>query len=496
VPRHATPFGRSGVKTPAPLSVQEAEQRVLGWQTKLHRWAAQDAQARFGDLFNLVCDPATLLVAWERVKRNRGSRTAGVDGQTRARVEQIGVEGVLAELRQELKDGTYRPLPARERLIPKRSGKLRSLGISTVRDRIVQTAAKVVLEPIFEADFCPTSYGFRPGRRAQDAVEEVRFFINAPRSYEWVIEGDVEDCFGSIHHGLLMEQVRGRVTDKRVLRLIRRFLAAGIMHEHGSLTATPSGTPQGSALSPLLANIALSVLDRHFEAAWPRRRHERARDRAQGRPSYRMIRYADDFVVLVRGTEAQAHAIKEQTAAFMREHMQLTLSPEKTRVTHDDGFDLLGFRIVRRPWKKSKRVAYSFPSQRALREIMHRIKTLTNRSTLNLSLDQLIHALNPVLRGWANHYRHAASSRCFAYLSHYLWWRVIRWLRKKYPRLTWKQIRRRCWGHHWTSREGTRLAWPDEVPVTRYHYRGHYIPSPWTATGTGRATTRPGTAAA
>jgi RNA-directed DNA polymerase len=487
------------VKTPAPLDAKSAEERVLGWQTKLHRWAAQDEQARFGDLFNLVCDPATLLVAWERVKRNRGSRTAGVDGQTRARVEQMGVQRVLATLREELRDGTYRPLPARERVIPKRSGKLRSLGISTVRDRIVQTAAKLVLEPIYEADFCPTSYGFRPGRRAQDAIEEVRFFINAPRSYEWAIEGDVEDCFGSIHHGLLMEQVRRRVTDKRVLRLIRRFLAAGVMREHGSLAATPSGTPQGSALSPLLANIALSVLDRHFEDAWTARRwhSQRARDRAKGLPSYRMIRYADDFVVLVRGTEAHVHAIKEQTAAFMAEQMRLTLSPEKTAITHvDDGFELLGFRVKRAPWQTKKRVAYTFPSQRALRAVMHRIKTLTNRSTVNLSLDQLIHVLNPILRGWANYFRHAASSRCLSYLSHYLWWRVIRWLRKKHPRLTWKQIRRRCWGHHWTSREGTRLAWPDEVPVTRYRYRGHRIPSPWTATGTGQATTRPETAVA
>ena len=147
------------MNTPAPMPVHVAEQRVLGWQTKLHQWAAQDEQTRFGDLFNLVCDPATLLVAWERVKRNRGSRTAGVDGQTRRVVEQMGVEGVLAKLRQELKDGTYRPLPARERLIPKRSGKLRSLGISALRDRIVQTAARLVLEPIFEADFCPTSAG-------------------------------------------------------------------------------------------------------------------------------------------------------------------------------------------------------------------------------------------------------------------------------------------------------------------------------------------------
>jgi RNA-directed DNA polymerase len=485
------------VNSLAPFLVDQAEERVLGWQTRLHRWAVQDDQARFGDLFNLVCDPATLLVAWERVKRNRGSRTAGVDGQTRKQVEQIGVDGVLAKLREELKSGTYHPLPARERLIPKRSGKLRSLGISALRDRIVQTATKLVLEPIFEADFCPTSYGFRPGRRAQDAIGEVRFFINPPRSYEWVIEGDVEDCFGQIHQGLLMEQVRRRVTDKRVLALIRLFLAAGVMRELGSVTATPSGTPQGSSLSPLLSNIALSVLDRHFEAAWvARTQTQRWRDRAKGLPSYRMVRFADDFVVLVHGTEAQAHALKEQAAEFMREQMRLTLSPEKTHVTHvDDGFDLLGFRIVRAPWQGSKRVAYAFPSKRALREIMHRIKTLTNRSTLNLSLDQLIHALNPILRGWANYHRHNAAKRCFAYLSHYLWWRVIRWLRKKYPRLTWKQIRRRCWGRHWTSREGTRLAWPAEVPVTRYRYRGHQIPSPWAAnTGTGRATIPPDTA--
>ena len=162
----------------------------------------------------------------------------------------------------------------------------------------------------------------------------------------------------------------------------------------------------------------------------------------------------------------------------------------------DDGFDLLGFRIVRAPWRGGKRVAYTFPSKRALRDVMHRIKTLTNRSTTNLSLDQLIHALNPILRGWTNYHRHNASKRCFAYLSYYLWWRVIRWLRKKYPRLTWKQIRRRCWGRHWTSREGTKLAWPAEVSVTRYQYRGHRIPSPWATTRTGRATTRPGTAVA
>ena len=470
------------MNTPAPLSVEEAEQRVLGWQAKLHRWAEEDSERRFGDLFNLLCEPATLLVAWERVKRNRGSQTAGVDGQTRTRVEELGVQRVLSELRGSLRDRSYAPLPARERAIPKRgSGKVRKLGIPALRDRIVQMAAKLVLEPILETDFCPISYGFRPGRRTQDAIEHVRRFINAPSLYEWVIEGDVEDCFGSIHHGLLMAELRRRVTDKRVLRLVRQFLAAGVMREHGSLAATPSGAPQGAILSPLLANVALSVLDRHFEAAWnAHSSQERSRRRARGHPSYRMVRYADDFMVLVHGTRAQAEAIKETAATLLRDQLRLTLSPEKTRITHvDDGFDFLGFRIVRLPRPGRASAAFSFPSRSAVNRLRHRIKTLTGRFTTSLSLDALLHALNPVLRGWTNYYRHAASKRCFAYLDHYLWTRLVLWLRKKHPRLTWKQVRRQYWGRNWTSTEGTRPYWPTTVAVTRYIPRRRHLP--WAA---------------
>jgi len=481
------------VNTPAPLSVDQAEHRVLGWQRKLHRWAGEDAGRRFDDIHNLVCDPATLLVAWERVKRNRGSKTAGVDGQTRASIERRGVERTLSELGQALKDRTYAPQPVREHMIAKRGGKTRSLGIPALRDRIVQMAAKLVLEPIFEADFCPTSYGFRPRRRARDAVAEVALFVNPPRSYEWVIEGDVEDCFGSIHHGLLMAKVRRRVTDKRVLGLIRQFLAAGIMREQGPV-ATPSGTPQGAILSPLLANVALSVLDRHFEAAWTsaRNRYQRAQARAKGQASYRLVRYADDFVVLVRGSEAQAQALKERTAEFLRDELRLTLSPEKTHITHvDAGFDFLGFRILRKARPGRKPAAYIFPNQRAFGDVKHRIKELTRPDTTYLSLDELIHALNPVLRGWTNYFREAASARAFSYLSHYLWWRVMLWLRKKYPRLTWKQIKRKYWGRRWSGPNGARLVWPADVPVTKYTYRGHHITSPWATPATNEATSQP-----
>jgi len=313
-----------------------------------------------------------------------------------------------------------------------------------------------------------------------------------PRSYAWVIEGDVEDCFGSIHHGLLLAELRHRVTDKRMLGLVRQFLAAGVMREHGSPTATPSGTPQGAILSPLLANVALSVLDRHFERAWNAYTpHQRKWRMAKGHPSYRIIRYADDFVVLVRGSKAQAEALKEQTAELMREQMRLTLSPEKTRITHvDDGFDFLGFRIQRRPRPGRVPVAYSFPSEQSFREVKHRIKELTGRATIGLSLDQLVHALNPILRGWTNYHRHAASKHCFSYLDHYLWWRVMLWQRKKHPRLTWKQIKRRYWGRNWTSPDGTRLYWPGRVPVTRYRYRGHRIPTPWATLDQPPATSR------
>jgi RNA-directed DNA polymerase len=244
------------VNTGAPVrSPKAASERVLGIQRKLHKWASDDQERRFSDLHNLVCDPATLMVAWRRVRGNKGSRSAGIDGQTAYEIEvRHGVERFLGELREELRAGTFRPLAVKERAIPKRGGKLRYLGIPTVRDRVVQAALKLVLEPIFEADFQPCSYGFRPGRRTQDAIAEVQHFTF--RSYEWVVEGDIEACFDHIDHAALMDRVRGRIKDKRVLRLITAFLKAGVLSQHGGFAASVTGTPQGGILSPLLANIA------------------------------------------------------------------------------------------------------------------------------------------------------------------------------------------------------------------------------------------------
>jgi retron-type reverse transcriptase len=223
-----------------------AGRRVLEIQTKLHRWANDDPHRRFDDLFNLVTDPGFLMMAWERVAGNKGARSAGVDGQTVAFVrDRSGVENFLAELRDQLKTRSFRPLPVRERMIPKPgSRKRRRLGIPTVADRVVQASLKLVLEPIFEADFVPCSYGFRSNRRAHDAIAETLFL--ASKTYEWVLEGDIAACFDEISHSALMDRVRARIADKRVLALVKAFLGAGILAEGRAVKDTDTGTPQGS----------------------------------------------------------------------------------------------------------------------------------------------------------------------------------------------------------------------------------------------------------
>jgi RNA-directed DNA polymerase len=220
-------------------------------QTKLHHWAAADPGRRFDDLFNFVYDPATLFVAFDRVAGNTGSRTPGVDGLTVADVEErIGMPGFLDDLGAQLRQGAFRPQPVRDRKIPKPggSGKLRKLGIPTVADRVVQAALKLVLEPIFEADFVPVFYGFRPMRRAHDAIAEIHQY--GTHGYRWVLDADIEACFDSIDHVALMDRVRRRVKDKRVVGLVKAFLKAGVLTEVGDREDTHTGTPQGGILTP------------------------------------------------------------------------------------------------------------------------------------------------------------------------------------------------------------------------------------------------------
>ena len=462
-----------------------AELRVLGIQTKLHRWAREDCDRVFDDLFNLVADPAFLLVAWDRVQGNKGARTAGVDGVTASSVAQgVGVEEFLGGLRASLKDRSFRPLPVRERMIPKAGGKLRRLGIATITDRVVQASLKLVLEPIFEADFLPCSYGFRPNRRAHDAVTEVWYLTSKPRSYEWIVEGDIKACFDEISHPALMARVRARVADRRVLGLITAFLKSGILGEDRQLRTTNAGTPQGSILSPLLSNVALSVLDDYI-AGLPggpaSSTTQRARRRRHGLPNFRLVRYADDWCLVINGTKADAEALRDEIAAVLST-MGLRLSQDKTLITHiDEGLDFLGWRIQRhRKRGTSRHYVYTYPSRKALRAVMSKVKTLCRQVGVNQSLDDLLRRLNPAMRGWCAYFRPGVSSVTFSYLSHYAWSTVWRWIRRKHRRSTRKQLRRRyCNGGWWPAGQTRELFDPDKVGTTRYRYRGSIIPSPW-----------------
>ncbi len=458
----------------------EAELRVLAMQTKLHQWAISDPDRCFDDLFNLVYDPAFLVVAWSRVRGNKGGRTAGVDGVAPRSIVIVGE--YLDRLREGLKAHRFTPTRVREKTIPKASGKVRRLGIPTVADRVVQASLKLVMEPIFEADFHPCSYGFRPRRRAQDAIAEIHFLGTPVRNYEWVFEADIKACFDEIDHTALVDRVRRRIGDKRVLRLVKAFLRAGILTEEGLDRTTITGTPQGGILSPLLANIALSVLDEHFACKWDALgpSWKRAKHRRAGAPAMRIVRYADDFVVMVNGTQRDADALWDEVSAVIAP-MGLRLSEEKSRVCHiDEGFDFLGWRIQRRRRRglNGKKAVYTYPSKKALASVMAKVRSLTARAK-HRTLGELLHSLNRVLRGWCNYFRHGVSSRTFSYLDHFTWWRIFGWLRKRHLGLNKGNLVRRLLPN-WEIHDGGVEAFrPQTVAITRYRYRGARIPTPW-----------------
>jgi RNA-directed DNA polymerase len=486
-----TPVNTGVAGWPDPDSAWWAVRRM---QLKLHRWASEDHARRFDDLYNLVYDPAFLVAAWERVAGNDGARTAGVDGLTVAAVEaRVGIGVFLAQLREALKARTYRPSPVRQVMIPKGGGKLRRLGIPTVADRVVQAAVKAVLEPVFEADFAPCSYGYRPNRRAQDAICEVRRFASRPSNYLWVLEADITACFDEIDHVAVMDRVRRRIKDKRLCNLVKAFLKAGIFTEFGDREDSLTGTPQGGILSPLLANIALSALDEHFTQQWnpetgmmgtPKRRAAR---KLSGEGNWRLVRYADDFVLMVSGERHHAEALREQVAAVLAP-LGLRLAEEKTRVTHiDEGFDFLGFHIRRmRKRGTQKQYVYTTPSRKSKQKIRNRVRDKTHRSTLNTDLDELITSLTRSLRGWANYFRHATAKATFSAIDHHAWWRLARWTCRKHRLTSRKQLRRRFCDRGWRiAHNGAVFTGASSVAVTRYRYRGANIPTPWTPALTG-----------
>jgi RNA-directed DNA polymerase len=486
-----------------------AAQLDVSWlrneQRKLYGRSQQQPDYLFRKLWGLVTDLRNLRLALARVARNRGRRTAGVDGVTVRKVLDDGAESFVIALRAELRGGEYRPSPVRRVLIPKagQPGKHRPLGIPTVKDRVVQAAMKNVLEPIFEADFFPCSYGFRPGKSAHGALEHLRVLLRPTARrvgrkverrlpYQWAIEGDIKGCFDNIDHHALMQRIRRRIGDGKVSRLVLAFLKAGVLSEQQYIR-TSNGTPQGGILSPMLANIALSAIEERYERyAWPRRanppgtdsavlvqRAMRARttDRSR-RPVFFPIRYADDFIILVsappgpKQNETARMVAEEEKAALaksLRETLHLELSDTKTLVTPvTEPMRFLGHHVRVRVHPMYHRVTSSTVIPRdASKRLRRLVKGMFRSPTTNQSLEKRLTLLNPLLRGWGSFYRHASNAKMvFRHLDEYVWDTIYRWLKKKH-RISLKRLVAR---YGWRRRGRRRIHWMDAGTVV-YHLR-------------------------
>jgi RNA-directed DNA polymerase len=409
-------------------------------QRRLYLAAKRSRNRRFHALYDRIFRPDILWRAWKEVRANGGA--AGTDGVTIGDVERLGVESFLQSIGADLREGRYRPRPVLRVSIPKPDGRQRPLGIPTVRDRVVQQACKIVIEPVFEANFQACSYGFRPQRGAGQAVAAVRQAMFAGR---WVVDADIQAYFDTIDHELLMKLLQRRICDRRMLKLLRQWLTVGVL-DGGSWSPTEVGTPQGGVISPLLANIYLHVLDMY----WTERYSSIGR----------LVRYADDFVIVCR-SKRQALRALSIVERIMR-ILKLTLHPTKTRLVDlgVDGFEFLGFHFHKlRSHRTGKLYPYLWPSHKAMNGVRGRIRRLTDRTQLCVPLAEIVTSLNPVIRGWRAYFRAGNSTAWFQALDRYVWERLWRW------------VRARC-GPRGRLTAATFGSWYRGCGLARFYHRG------------------------
>jgi group II intron reverse transcriptase/maturase len=408
------------------MSLTQMAQKQLALATT----AQAHPEHRFTNLYDLLHWDHWLRSSADKVLARPGSSTAGVDGTTRDYFKDH-YEEQLATLMDALKRKTYEPQPVRRAYIPKGDGKKRPLGILVLRDRIVQEALRAILDPIYEADFHPYSFGFRKGRCTMDAIAVLMPLFNERAKHFYVIEGDLKSYFDTVHHRKLMSLLRRRIVDRDVLDLIWKFLKAGVM-DGGLFARTEAGVPQGGVISPLLANVYLNEFDWWAEARWNLDPSDRQRRRQQGIGTYAMVRYADDWVVVSNDTWAGVQQTKQDIKRFLEGDLRLTLSDDKTLITHiNDGFTFLGFHLQRvRP--EGRWVVHLRPAPKAKERVKDKLKDLTSRNWTWMDEYTRLTTLNAIVRGWAEYYRHTSLLADIEEITRYTWHRYLLWLLRKH----------------------------------------------------------------
>jgi len=447
-------------------------------QRKLSSWAEQDKERKFYGLYKLLYDKDWLRLAHDYVTQNAGSMTAGCDG-INMRLFDENLETNLQQLAEELKSETFEPFPVRRVYIPKTNGSYRPLGIPSIRDRIVQEALRMVLEPIYEADFSQHSFGFRPNRCTMDVAKAIVWYAHERKKFFWTVEGDISSYFDTINHRKLVCLIRRRVEDEKLIRLIWKFLRSGVM-ERKLFRATKQGTPQGGIVSPLLANIYLHELDKYMEKYTGLSTPEKTRRRRQGQANFVYFRYADDFVVLCNGTRQQAEELREELYGFLKETLRLKLSKEKTKITHlNDGVKFLGFEFRRCIGSTGIGTKLLIPGE-AVKKVCEKVTTITDPTTHRDAVNAKILALNRIIGGWCRYYQYTSKAASqFHQVEYHAFWKMAHWLGRKFH-ISMPVVMQR-FNHSSSFATGeSRLLKASEFPSLTYQKR-FLKPNPYTA---------------